>query len=339
MGCKVPAVIVLTTALLIFTGPLSFGQLRRQSEDAIKRGLEFLAANQRETGGFATYRWTTDNSQRTKQIDTSFTVSQVLYSVTFCGDTTISRGIKERAASYLITQREPPGVWRYYGKTGRDRISPDVDTTAMAWAALARSGYSIPATAFKAIRDNRNEAGLFNTWIGDPSTWIGIDSRDIDVVVNLNALLFFGLAHENIAAVCNYALAQAKSERFRRGSVNYSSPLAFTHAFSRAYADGGVRCLENAVPKIRDATLSLQQSNGGWGDDLETAFGALTLLNVGFRGEPLERGINVILSRQTSDGGWALTPAYRAAVSHLRYGSRSITTAVCLEALAKYLKR
>jgi hypothetical protein len=339
MGCKHPAATVLAATFLLFIGAPSFGHIRPRCEEAIARGLAFLAANQQETGGFSTYRWTTDPSQRRKQIDTNFTVSQVLYSITFCDDTSISRRLKKRAASYLIADREPPGVWRFYGKAATHRISPDVDCTAMAWAALARSGYSIPATALKTIHGNRNEAGLFNTWIGNPSTWVGIDSRDIDAVVNLNALLFFGLAHENAAEVCNYAVAQAQSDQFRRGSVYYSSPLAFTHAFSRAYADGGARCLEDAVSKIRDATLSVQQSDGGWGDDLETAFGALTLLNSGFRGEALERGIDVMLSRQKSDGGWALTPAYRAAVSHLRYGSRSFTTAVCLEALAKYLKR
>ncbi len=110
----------------------------------------------------------------------------------------------------------------------------------------------------------------------------------------------------------------------------------FAHAFSRAFREGNVDCLKNAVPKIRDTVLSLQNKDGSWGNDLETSFGALTLLNLGYRGEALERAIKVILARQSSDGGWALAPAYRGAVAPLNYGSRAVTTAVCIEALAKY---
>ncbi len=53
----------------------------------------------------------------------------------------------------------------------------------------------------------------------------------------------------------------------------------------------------------------------------------------------LAREINRIAARQAADGGWTLAPAYRAAVLPVRYGSRSLTTALCLEALAKYLER
>ncbi len=110
----------------------------------------------------------------------------------------------------------------------------------------------------------------------------------------------------------------------------------FAHAFSRAYREGGVTCLKNGTTKIRDATLSLQNKDGSWGNDLETAFGALTLLNLDYRGEGLERAIKVLLARQSADGGWALAPAYRGAVMPLNYGARSLTTAVAIEVLAKY---
>jgi squalene cyclase len=215
-------------------------------------------------------------------------------------------------------------------------ISPDVDDTSVAWAALQRFGVSIPPAALEIVRASRDEKGLFTTWIGPPAEWVGIDSRDIDTVVNLNALLLFGLARQNIDIACQHVLDQINNNAFRRGTIYYSSPLMFAHAFSRAYGEGGVSCLQNAVPKIRDAVLSLQNKDGSWGNDLETAFGTLALLNLGYHGEALERAIKIILERQSAEGGWALAPAYRGAVAPLNYGSRSVTTAVCIEVLAKY---
>lgn len=314
----------------------SIDELRVQCEFAIQNGLDFVAASQTATGGFITDCWHVDAPEQKTPVDAVFTVSQVLYSLSFCRDSASARGTEERAAKYLATQRESPGVWHYYG-TGTDiKISPDVDDTSVAWAALQRLEVSPPPAALDAIRGSRNEKGLFTTWIGPPSGWLNIDSRDIDTVVNINALLLFGLAHENIDNVCKYVIGQVDNDSFRRGTVYYRSPLMFVHAFSRAYGEGNVKCLEPAVAKIQEATLSLQNADGSWGNDLETAFGALTLLNLDYRGQALDRAIKVLLARQSADGGWALAPAYRGAVQPLNYGARALTTSVVIEALAKY---
>jgi hypothetical protein len=313
------------------------GELEAACAEAEKKGVAFLAATQHANGVFTTHEWRTLDPTRKRTVDTPFTASQVLYSLTFCAENATARAVSGRAAAYLVAQREGPGVWRYQGRNGW--ISPDVDDTSMAWIALKRYGQSIPPEALGALRESRNEARLFNTWIGHPSTWKGIDSRNIDAVVNLNALLFFGLNRENFDEVCRYIIAQAESDKFRHGSPYYPSPLAFTHAFSRAYVEGSVSCLEKGVPKIRAAVLELQQKDGGWGDDFETAVGLLTLLNLGEQGEAVERAMKGVVARQMSDGGWALAPAYSGAVGRWRYGSRAVNTALLVEALAKYRQR
>jgi len=326
------------------SGRSSIDELRVQCAFAVQNGLDFVAASQTATGGFITDCWHVDAPEQKTPVDAVFTVSQVLYSLSFCRDSASARGTEERAAKYLAAQRESPGVWHYYG-TGTDiKISPDVDDTSVAWAALHRLEVPIPATALDAVRPSRNEKGLFTTWIGPPSSWVNIDSRDIDTVVNINALLLFGSADETTKAfcgaivdgVCKYVVSQIENDDFRRGTVYYRSPLMFAHAFSRAYREGNVKCLEPGVAKIREATLSLQNADGSWGNDLETAFGALTLLNLNYHGPALDRAIKVLLARQSTDGGWGLAPAYRGAVQPLNYGSRALTTAVVIEVLAKY---
>ena len=315
---------------------LATDELRIQAAFAIQNGLDFAAASQTGTGGFITDCWRSDGAGQKTEVDAIFTAAQVLYSLSFLSDSASARGTRERAARYLAAQQKPPGVWQYYGQGTKIDLSPDVDDTSVSWAALQRGGVTIPPAALDAIRASRNDRGLFNTWIGDPAKWFNIDSRDIDTVVNLNALLLFGLARERIDSVCKFELEQVKNDNFRRGTIYYSSPLMFAHAFSRAYREGNVTCLEAGVPKIRDAVLALQNKDGSWGNDLETAFGALTLLNLNYKGEALEHAIKAILARQSDDGGWALAPAYRGAVAPLNYGSRAVTTAVCVEALVKY---
>ena len=330
-----PAVWIAIFSFGIFPNCRS-SDFRVQCAFAIQNGLDFVASSQTPTGGFITDCWHVDAPEQKTPVDAVFTASQILYSLSFCKDSASARGTEERAAKYLAMQRESPGVWHYYG-TGTDiKISPDVDDTSVAWAALQRLEVSVPPAALEAIRGSRNENGLFTTWIGPPSGWVNTDSRDIDTVVNINALLLFGLTHENIESVCKYVVAQVHNDNFRRGTVYYRSPLMFAHAFSRAYREGNVKCLEPAVAKIQEATLSLRNADGSWGNDLETAFGALTLLNLDYRGQELDRAIKVLLARQSADGGWALAPAYRGAVQPLNYGSRALTTAVVIEALAKY---
>lgn len=314
----------------------SVDELRVQCAFAIQNGLDFVGASQTTTGGFITECWHVDAPEQKTPVDAVFTASQVLYSLSFCRESTSARRTEERAAAYLVAQHESPGVWHYYG-TGTDlKISADVDDTSVAWAALQRLEVAIPPAVLDAVRASRNENSLFTTWIGPPSGWVNIDSRDIDTVVNINALLLFGLAHENVDAVCKYVVAQIENDNFRRGTVYYRSPLMFSHAFSRAYREGNVKCLQSGVGKIRDTILSLQNADGSWGNDLETAFGALTLLNLDYRGEALDRAIKMLLARQSADGGWELAPAYRGAVQPLNYGARALTTAVVIEALAKY---
>lgn len=332
-------VLLSLSALAAWAGKAPRADLGRRATAAHARGLEFLAATQRADGELPTYHWFTDRPPKLDYVATPFTVSQVLYSLRFGPRTPAGRRVAERGVAYLLAQREPPGVWRYYGKAGAHLLSPDVDDTALAWAALLPHGHRPEPAALDALRASRTPAGLFTTWIGDRSTWIGVDSTEPDLVVNLNALLLFAMVGQPVDEVCRQAVAHVKDGTFTRGSIYYPSPLAYSYAITRAWADAGAACLGEAIPAVRASALAGQRADGGWGDDLDSALGAITLLNSGYRAEALERAVAALLARQDADGGWKLAAAYRGAQLPVNYGSRAITTALALEALAKYLTR
>ena len=324
----------LAVAFIFLSACRSFaGELEKQCLNAQKKAIDSLATTQRLTGGFTSYEWLTLHPEKPHSIETPFTVSQVVYSLSFCGDNPSARVVRARAAGWLVRDREEPGLWRYHGKN--DSLPPDADDTAMSWIALQREGYPLAPKALELVKANRNEASLFNTWMGPGD----VDSREPDTVVNLNVLFLFQLVHENFEPVCANLLNQVDSGAFRGGTIYYPSQWCFTYAFSRAYADGGVSCLKPAVAKIRELTLSLQQNDGGWGSDYETALALLTLLNFGERGPSVEKALSHLIARQMPDGGWPLEAAYTGADRSMSYGSHAVTTALCVEALAKYLRR
>jgi hypothetical protein len=323
-------------------------RLKHEARSAHARGLVLLAKSQLDSGEFPTYAWSvalgTDKKWSVRSV---FTVTQLLHSLRFGEDAAAARPIIDRAIVFLLSQREPPGVWRYFGKDWEVKpgvlLSPDVDDTATAWAALVEHGYPADPAALTVLRASRTDGGLFTTWVGDPASWTGIDSRATDMVVNVNALFLFALVGEPVPDVCRQAVSHANTNTFLRGTPWYPSPLAYAYFLTRAFADGKASCLADAIPRVRAYVIGRQQGDGGWGDDLETALGALTLLNVGHRGPALTRGIAAILARQGSDGGWALAPHYTTVKPPsepvVLFGSRFLTTGFSLEALGKYLTR
>src|SRR5262245_44444084 len=342
--------LLLPAALLLWYAQPQSDKLKERIAAAYVRGLDFLARNQLETGEFPTYAWLKDEEAKAIYVRTPFTASQILHSLTFGNGSEVGRRLRERAITYLLSHREPPGVWRYYGKDdgyyalvysqfGHPKLPPDVDDTSLAWVALFEQGMAVDPVALATLKANRTKLGLFNTWIAAPEdlTWMDNREREVDLIVNLNALLLFARLKQPLPEVCQYVITSTQRKAFHRGTVWYPSPLAYANFLSRAYADGGAACLKSVIPDIRPYVLAHQQPDDGWGNDLETALGILTLVNTGERGAPLQQGITVLLERQGSDGGWATAPLYKGSV--LYYGSRPLTTGFCLEALGKYLRR
>ena len=93
-----------------------------------------------------------------------------------------------------------------------------------------------------------------------------------------------------------------------------------------------------ALGRSREAlagyVLDRQLAEGGWGSDLDSAFGLIVLLNSGCRGDALQRAADWLLARQQDDGGWGSGAFFRD-FERRYYGGRALTTALCVESLAR----
>jgi hypothetical protein len=128
------------------------------------------------------------------------------------------------------------------------------------------------------------------------------------------------------------------------------------YLFSRAY-DHGVRCLAPMAEVAERDARERRQPDGSFGSAMSTAVAISTLLNFGVPAHSLEVSVAFLVDQQAKDGSWPRAAfyfgdTYRSVTTlHMfgserdlpspsdpRYyfGSEELTTALCLEALARY---
>ena len=70
---------------------------------------------------------------------------------------------------------------------------------------------------------------------------------------------------------------------------------------------------------------------------MDTALGCCTLMNIGYFGPELKKGIEYILRAQQGMGNWARWAFYYGGPKKkAAWGSEELTTGFCIEALTRY---
>src|SRR5712671_3838284 len=133
-------------------------------DTAVCRAIAFLARAQLADGEFKTVLGS-DATLADGEWDSSpFVTSLVAYSLSHAGPA--AKPLIDRALSFLLSEMEHGGVWRYY--TSKQfkhvRIPPDLDDTACASFVLVRNGKSIPVNRWLML-ENTDNRGLFYTWL------------------------------------------------------------------------------------------------------------------------------------------------------------------------------
>ena len=303
-------------------------------EESLARALVFLRRRQEPSGEFAVRTWHAGEDPSAGVADHSvFVTACVLYALRHVQAVQVD-DISRAGIRFLIKEMRPPGVWSYWTADSGKRIDPDLDDTALISFLLRRHHPHIAlGTNVEAILSARDESGLFRTWLRGPDR-----QNDVDAVVNANVVLYLGERPETEAA-CAY-LRDCALRGQEAGSYRYYVDDAALHyAISRA-SWHGVRRLDELRDALVEKAIGRQRADGSFGDALCTAWTVSTLMNMGADcSDAMGRALGSLLARQSPDGGWPAIAAFAGpeppAPPTLRWGSQELTTAACVEALAR----
>ncbi len=317
---------------------------------SIKEGLHYLYENQLPSGEFSTYISNSPDMIGGTNFSVVFDTAFIVHTLNLADNKKNSFIIKEmidKSAGFLLDNRENHGVWRYEGKSGVNYGPPDTDDTAMVFSALVESNVNVSDETLDYMLNFRTPDGLFLSWINseewlDPSNpyYEFFKTNDIDANVNADVLYAYSLRNRPQPGIIKYLNTISKNRSFINGTLYYPSPYAYTYLVTKAYADGDIRELEPSLYYLKNYLLSTQNNDGGWGNDLYTALATVSLINMDYEGEQLDKAIKHILNSQGTNGSWETYSFYIApASSTVFYGSQELTTSFSIEALIKYKDR
>jgi hypothetical protein len=342
---------------------------------AIERATNFLRQAQLPHGEFKTLLGS-DLQLSNAVFDSSpFATSLVAYALSHVDCVPVGDMVA-KALSFLQSEMEFGGVWRYYGarQYKHCRIPPDLDDTACASYALQINGRRAPRNRWL-FRYNRDASGRFLTWIlikrqpaFAPRLWfvrlIGslqahrarraaplpevashprllktardiVPADDVDPVVNANAVLYLGENADTAPAIA-YLADLIRNGPGKSFSLYYKDIMALHYMVARAHLHSAPSLAAIGDLIVHDV-LQHQRADGSFGHALSSSLAASALLTFAPGTPFLPRAIAFLLRSQREDGSWGAFPFYSGPTEF--WGSEELTTALCIEALARYRTR
>ncbi len=352
----------------VTAGPVAAGAAAAPAalDGAIARGLAYLQQHQYPNGEICCYiaadepmlAWTRTDS-------TVFATTVVAACLLPLAGQPAAAVVINKATNYLRYQMYRGGVWPVFSNFHPWRWVVPYDTDSMAYtSALMRDqGIDCPSpTNVPLLLANRNRPGLFYTWFLLRLRWQPnlthwrlvarevlhpfqslafwhaneCTRADVDMGINTNILYYLGdvEATQPIIAELLNIIAERREHDCDKW---YRNPFTIYYLLARVYGQG-VSKLEPARPAVLARILATARPSGQLGTSiLDTAFGATTLLHLGYRGPELDKAVQFIVRAQVETGEWARWLFYYGGPKLLQgWGSEEITTAFCLEALARY---
>jgi hypothetical protein len=303
-----------------------------QFAPAVRRGMRFLRNNQLPYGEFRTYASPSIDMKRTLFDSSIFTTTFVLYSIVRLDmDIPCVPAMTKKATSFLAGEMRGPGLFQYFTSKNARSIDFDLDCTACASVALHRSHPFIARGCnIKRFIENRNEAGLFYTWVGGAAL-----ANNVDSVVNANVVFYLGDRDETKSA-SRYLADLINSGHESNSYHYYLDDMTLYYAVSRAYARG-TSSLNGAREAVIEKVLRSSKGDGSFGHELATACAVCSLVNFEYDDSTrLRDAARYLERRQGEDGSWQRIAMWVAKLDRLDvyFGSEELTTALCLEALA-----
>lgn len=303
---------------------------------AIARGIAFLERSQLPSGELRVFA-------SGKPDPSIFPTALIAHSLSFVPAASV---VRERALDFLAAEMDPRGLWKHWPREHphHAQLLPDLDDTSCASAAFARAGRSFPDNRGLLLK-NRNRRGLFYTWKFTRAQWLhplvtyfffqrtSANVFDIDAVVNANVLFYLGTIPETRPVIA-FLVNVLRENRESSCDKWYDKPFVVWYFFSRALHEVAPEAGEIIEKKIATATPS---------NPLERALAACSL-SYWNRAPSLDS----LLDDQLESGAWPAAALYHGGRARRRdgsfaephpdtphWGSEELTTAFCIEALAR----
>lgn len=306
-----------------------------QSEiaEALERAVTFLESRQLPSGELPVLA--------AGKADASiFPTALAAYSLSFLPR---ASNVRDRALEFLLAEMGPRGLWKHWTRAHphHHELPPDLDDTSCASAALARAGRPFPDNRALLLR-NRNARGLFRTWkltatqVRHPLVTLAFFTKtsakpfDVDAVVNANALHYIG----DVPEVARHLVGVLRQDREAHCDKWYENPFAVWYFFSRA--------LQRSAPEA-GALIMKKIAASKPSSALEHALAICALRYWGAHAD-----VQPLLALQLHSGAWPASPLYHGGRTRRRdgtfaaphpdtphWGSEELTTAFCIEALAR----
>ncbi len=294
---------------------------KKELSHSISNAVDFLYESQLKYGEFETYACRRKDMIECHFDSSPFVTTFVLYSTRNIPTNKVTI-MREKAVNFLLSEQESGGVWRFITSRSPRNITPDLDDISTVSYALKSNGVSFENN-IELIKNNKDSKGRFFTWLNKKPR-----NNNVDCVVNANVLLYLGDSYPKVCDYLNSAIKKRKN-----CSAFYPDKLTFYYMVSRAAANN-VTCLNRNKEVIINRILSRRNKNGSFGNSLQTALAVNTLINYGYQGEEISDAIGHLITNQNVNGSWPRETFFLGARSY--YGSKELTTALCVEALTKY---
>lgn len=301
--------------------------------DPIDTGLAFLLQRQRSSGELPVLRGLQPDLSDGLAVRILFGTALALPLLRSLSGRPAARKLITAGQAFLASEREPTGLWRYFGRDSL--IAADVDDTAYGLMALeGNSDSELDRQALRRILANRDPLGRFLTWFPERPARPPF-GNNVDAAVNANVYRLLLSRGQRLPELERYLLETLQSGDFQHGTAYYPSPLFVLFALAGC-------C--NALPDPERQRIAVETlrtlSEAVAPTSLDRALTLLTLERCGQQEQatPAERArLRSELRRsQAADGGWPAVGLF-IGTEHVRiwYGSRELTTAFCLAALAR----
>lgn len=301
-----------------------------------RRGLLFLRSRQKQNGGFDGESYQSDGTAI--HIGTVFDTGLVMTALSVLPRTEELLEISSSALSFFDTERFPNGSYNYWQKDSPYFASlaypNDLDDTVLSLSCyalykddslegeqMASLGHILPSLEIQ-------EGGPYNTWlcdfVSDPR-W-----RDVDIGVNANVAYLLSLLGIELPRLTSL-LEQTITEHAYH-SEYYCSPIVLMYFIARSYKGAYSKLLSDQIFDLLNVASS----------PLVKALGVSSLIRLGASPEKIAHHVEVIMQAQSFDGSWErdivfLDPSTEKATWY--HGSKELTTAYCLEAIALYSQK